>query len=100
MEIISVAYKTKAESDFHKSVVYAFIRPAWAGNHIVEAELLISTSDLSEFKHGLVCGSYAKAHKKAFLSQMSEKDYDFLYELVDAKNEAELNSLETQSNEG
>lgn len=80
MEIISLAYKMKAKSYFNKSIVYAFIKPAWAGNHIVEAELLISTSDLSDFKHGLVCDSYEKAHRKAYLSQMSEKDYDFLYE--------------------
>lgn len=79
MEIISVAYKTRAKSDFHKSVVYAFIKPAWAGNHIVEAELLISANDLDEYKYGLY-GSYEKAHRKAYLSQMSEEDYDFLYE--------------------
>ena len=85
MEILSVAYKTKAKSDFDKSVVYAFIKPAWAGNHIVEAELLISTNDLNEYD-SVVCDSYSKAHRKAFLSEMSEEDYDFLYEIDFAVN--------------
>ncbi|HHX70545.1 MAG TPA: hypothetical protein GX708_21145 [Gallicola sp.] len=79
MEIISVAYKTKAESDFNLSTVYAFIEPSFAGNHVVEAELIISANDLSEYD-SVICDSYSEAHRKAFLSQMSEKDYDFLYE--------------------
>lgn len=85
MEIISIAYKTKAKSDFDKSIVYAFIEPSSAGNSIVEAELLISTNDLNEYD-SLVCDSYSEAHRKAFLSQMSEKDYDFLYESIGGKN--------------
>lgn len=79
MEIISVAYKTKAESDFDKSLVYAFIEPSWAGNHVVEVELLITTNDLNEYD-SVICNSYSEAHRIAFLTQMSEEDYDFLYE--------------------
>ena len=82
MEILALSYKMKAKSDFDKSVLYAFLRPAWAGNHIVEAELLISTIDLSEYDYSLVCNSYAEAHRKAHLSQMSEKDYDYFYEHI------------------
>lgn len=78
MEILSVAYKIKAKSDFDKSVVYAFIEPSGAGNHVVEAELLIYTNDLNEY-NSVVCGSYSEAHKKAYLTQMSEEDYNFLY---------------------
>lgn len=86
MEIISMAYKTKAKSDSDKSMVYAFIYPSSAGNHVVEAELLISTDDLREYDDSLVCDSYSKAHRKAFLSQMSEEDYDFLYESMNDNN--------------
>jgi len=80
MEIISVAYKTRAESDNNLSTVYAFILPSSAGNHIVETELLISANDLSQYD-SVICDSYSEAHRKAFLTQMSEKDYDFLYEI-------------------
>lgn len=79
MEILSIAYKTKAKSDFDKSIVYAFIRPSSAGNNIIEAELHISADDLSYYDDSLVCESYLKAHRKAYLSQMSEEDYYYLY---------------------
>lgn len=86
MEIIALAYKTKAKSDFDKSVLYAFLNPAWAGNHIVETELSITRDDLLDFSKPLVSDSYAEAHKKAHLTQMSKEDYDFLYESQFAVN--------------
>lgn len=79
MKIISLAYKTKAKSDFDKSILYAFIDPAWVGNHIVEAEISLTRNDLLDYSKPLVSDSYAEAHKKAYLTQMSEEDYDFLY---------------------
>jgi hypothetical protein len=80
MKIISMAYKTKAESDYNLSVFYAFIEPTSAGNHVIEAELLVSADDLGAYG-SLICDSYSEAHRKAFLTQMSEKDYNFLYEI-------------------
>ena len=82
MEIIALAYKTKAKSDFDKSVLYAFLNPAWAGNHVVETELSITRNDLLDFSNTLVSDSYEEAHKKAYLTQMSEEDYNFLYSSV------------------
>lgn len=79
MEIIALAYKTKAKSDFDKSVLYAFLNPAWAGNHIVETELSITRNDLLDFSDPLVSDSYKEAHKKAHLRHMSEQDYSLLY---------------------
>lgn len=60
MKIISLAYKTKAKSDFDKSILYAFIDPAWAGNHIVEAEISITRNDLLDYSKPLVSDSYAE----------------------------------------
>lgn len=80
MKIIALAYKTKAKSDFDKSILYAFLEPAWGGNHVVETELSITRTDLLDFSNILVSDSYKEAHKKAHLTQMSEEDYDFLYE--------------------
>lgn len=79
MEIIALAYKQKANSDFDKSVLYAFLKPSWAGNHIVETELSITRNDLLDYSKPLVSDSYVEAHKKAYLSQMSEEDYNCLY---------------------
>ena len=79
MKIIALAYKEKAESNFHKSVLYAFIEPAWGGNHVVEAEISMTRNDLLDYSQPLVSDSYAEAHKKAYLTQMSEEDYDLLY---------------------
>jgi len=79
MEIIALAYKTKAKSDFDKSVLYAFLNPAWAGNNVVETELSITRDDLLEFSKPLVSDSYEEAHKKAYLRHMSEEDYNLLY---------------------
>lgn len=79
MEIIALAYKTKAKSDFDKSVLYAFLNPAWAGSHVVETELSITRNDLLDFSSPLVSDSYAEAHKKAYLRHMSEEDYKLLY---------------------
>lgn len=79
MEIIALAYKIKAKSDFDKSILHAFLSPAWGGNHVVETELSITTNELLEFSNELVSDSYKEAHKKAQLTQMSEEDYNFLY---------------------
>jgi len=78
MEILSLAYKERAKSDNDKSILYAFIWPAWAGNHIVEAELRIERNDLLDFALE-VSDCYEDAHKKAYLSQMSEEDYKILF---------------------
>lgn len=75
MEIIALAYKTRAKFDDHNSVFYAFIAPAWAGSCIVETELHISRNDLLNYKRPLVSDSYKDAHKKAHLNIMSEDDY-------------------------
>lgn len=81
MEIIALAYKIKAKSDFDKSVLYAFLNPAWAGNHVVEIELSITRNDLLDlFDKSLVSDSYKEAHKKAYLRHMSEEDYNFFYD--------------------
>ena len=79
MEIIALAYKTKAKSDFNKSILYAFLNPAWAGNHVVETELSITRDDLLDFSNPSVSDSYEEAHKKAYLRYMSEEDYNLLY---------------------
>lgn len=78
MEIIALAYKTKAKSDFDKSILHAFLSPAWAGNHIVEAEISITRNDLQDFSISLVSDTYAEARKKAYLKYMSEEDYKLL----------------------
>jgi hypothetical protein len=78
MEIIALAYKTKAKSDSDNSILYAFIAPSWAGNHIVEAELSIRRDDLLNYSL-MVSDSYEEARKKAYCSQMSEDDYYLLY---------------------
>lgn len=79
MEIIALAYKTKAKSDFDKSVLYAFLNPAWAGNYVVETELSITRNDLLDFSNSLVSDSYEEARKKAYLRHMGEEDYKLLY---------------------
>lgn len=80
MEIIALAYKIKAKSVFDKSVLHAFLSPASAGNHVVEAEISMTRDDLLDFSKPLVSDSYAEAHKKAHLTQMSEEEYNFLYD--------------------
>jgi len=55
-----------------------FINPAWAGNHIVEAELSITDDDLRDFNI-VISANYNDAHKKAHLVKMSERDYNALY---------------------
>lgn len=79
MKIIALAYTEKAESDFERSTLRAFIAPSWGGNDIAEADLHISTYILSDYDKSLVCNSYAEAHKKAHLTQMSEEEYNSLY---------------------
>ena len=54
MEIIALAYKIKAKSDFDKSVLYAFLNPAWAGNHVVEIELSITRNDLLDLPFAFI----------------------------------------------
>lgn len=84
MEILSLAYKKRAKflgnSATNKSILHVFIGPAWAGNHIVEAEIHIQHNDLLDFLYMLeISQSYEEAHKKAHLSQMSEDDYKILF---------------------
>lgn len=79
MEIIALAYKIKANSDFDKSILYAFLSPASAGNNVVEVEISIRRIDLLDYNKSLVSDSYNEAHKKAYLTQMSEEDYNLLY---------------------
>ena len=79
MQIIALAYKEKAKSDYHKSILHAFLDPAWSGNHVVETELSITRNDLLDFSNPLVSDSYEEAHKKAHLRHMSEEDYNLLY---------------------
>lgn len=79
MEIIALAYKIKAKSDSDKSILHAFLSPAWAGNHVVETEISITRNDLLDYNESLVSDTYAEAHKKAYLRNMSEEDYNFLY---------------------
>lgn len=79
MEIIALAYKTKAKSDFDNSVLYVFFQPAWGGNHIVEAELLIREDDLADYKTSLLCNSYAEAHMKANIKAFYGYRYAELY---------------------
>lgn len=82
MEIIALAYKIRAKSDSDKSVFHAFLNPSWAGNHIVETELLISREDLLDYSRPLVSDSYKEAHKKAHLTQMSEEEYNYQFDWI------------------
>lgn len=45
MEIIAICYLKKEGSIFNKSVFTAFIEPAWAGNHIVEITMTMTTKE-------------------------------------------------------
>lgn len=89
MKLLALAYKTKAKSNYDKSVLHAFFAPAWAGNHIVEAELHITRNNLLDY-NVLVSEDYWTAHQKAHLTIMSEHDYL-------SQTEAQLNSFESQS---
>lgn len=79
MEILAITHKMK--TDFDKSIFHAFIAPSSAGNHILEAELVLYPNDISEYD-SVICDSYAEAHRKAYLTQMSEEDYDLLYDFT------------------
>jgi hypothetical protein len=49
MEIICLFLKAKNKSNLDPSVYIAFIRPAFAGNHVTEATLLLSTMETEAF---------------------------------------------------
>ena len=56
----------------------AFILPAWAGNHIVEAKIIISDEDLSDYDLPIFT-KYKSAHKYAYTQIMSEEQYLSMY---------------------
>jgi uncharacterized protein YbaR (Trm112 family) len=79
MEIIALAYKIRSKSIFDKSLLHVFIAPSCGGNDIVEGLLYVTEDDLGYYDQSLICDSYAVAHKRAYLSQMSESDYEMTF---------------------
>jgi hypothetical protein len=49
MKIICLLLINKGKSDLYNNSYIAFIEPAYAGHHIVEATLLLSTIEIEAF---------------------------------------------------
>lgn len=49
MKIICLLLRNKSKSDLDNNTYTAFIEPAYAGHHIVEAILLLSTIEIEAF---------------------------------------------------
>ena len=49
MEIICLFLKGKSKSDLDLNIYTAFIKPVYAGHHIAEATLLLSTMEIEVF---------------------------------------------------
>ena len=65
----------KALTSSGRTTLIAFLAPAWAGNHIVEVEIIITQEDLKDY--GLrIHSTYKEAHKQAHLTIMSKEDYE------------------------
>ncbi len=66
MQIISLFIKEKAKSDLRDNLYIAFIKPAFAGAHIVEATLLLSTIEIEAF-YVPTFGTYNEANDYAHI---------------------------------